>query len=194
MSNELWEQTVRPGLRGMARAVYAPATLLTSTDDTVTFSLPNVVHREKCEQHREAVEAAIRTVTGRKSDVRLVVEGEAGHPDAAPAVQRPEPSTPAAPSAPSPASTVEAPGDPGSIGASDPHDTVDPPRPAGSSMESRNPSQTAVGAPSSPIDDPIDDEDVDLDDLVDVPPESVKSPIERLAEAFPGSELIDERT
>ncbi len=46
----------------------------------------------------------------------------------------------------------------------------------------------------APIDDPIDDEDVDLDDLVDVPPESVKSPIERLAEAFPGSELIDERS
>ncbi len=46
----------------------------------------------------------------------------------------------------------------------------------------------------APIDDPIDDDDVDLDDLVDVPPESVKSPIDRLAEAFPGSELIDERS
>ena len=47
---------------------------------------------------------------------------------------------------------------------------------------------------AAPIDDPPDDDDVDLDDLVDVPPESVKSPIDRLAEAFPGSELIDERT
>ena len=37
-----------------------------------------------------------------------------------------------------------------------------------------------------------DDDDVDLDDLTDAPPESVKSPIERLAEAFPGSELIEE--
>jgi DNA polymerase-3 subunit gamma/tau len=36
------------------------------------------------------------------------------------------------------------------------------------------------------------DEDVDLDDLVDAPPESVKTPIDRLAEAFPGSELVDE--
>jgi DNA polymerase-3 subunit gamma/tau len=54
---------------------------------------------------------------------------------------------------------------------------------------------TVSSAPSgSPIDDQIDDEDVDLDDLVDVPPDSVKSPIERLAEAFPGSELIDERS
>ena len=36
------------------------------------------------------------------------------------------------------------------------------------------------------------DEDIDLDDLVDAPPESVKTPIDRLAEAFPGSELIEE--
>ncbi|MGA9277655.1 MAG: hypothetical protein WBV89_11885, partial [Ilumatobacter sp.] len=37
-----------------------------------------------------------------------------------------------------------------------------------------------------------DDDDVDLDGLVDVPPESVKSPVDRLAEAFPGSELVDD--
>jgi len=37
-----------------------------------------------------------------------------------------------------------------------------------------------------------DDDEVDLDDLVDAPPETVKTPIDRLAEAFPGSELIEE--
>ena len=51
-------------LRGMTRAVYAPATLVRAADGAVTFSLPNVAHREKCEQHRDAVEAAIRTATG----------------------------------------------------------------------------------------------------------------------------------
>jgi DNA polymerase-3 subunit gamma/tau len=39
---------------------------------------------------------------------------------------------------------------------------------------------------------PADDE-VDLTDLVDAPPESVVSPIDRLAQAFPGSELMDEQ-
>lgn len=39
---------------------------------------------------------------------------------------------------------------------------------------------------------PADDE-IDLHDLVDAPPESVVSPIDRLAQAFPGSELLDER-
>jgi DNA polymerase-3 subunit gamma/tau len=39
---------------------------------------------------------------------------------------------------------------------------------------------------------PADDE-VDLHDLTDAPPDTVVSPIDRLAQAFPGSELIDER-
>jgi DNA polymerase III subunit gamma/tau len=39
---------------------------------------------------------------------------------------------------------------------------------------------------------PADDE-VDTSDLIDVPPEDVVSPIDRLAQAFPGSEIIDER-
>jgi DNA polymerase-3 subunit gamma/tau len=38
-----------------------------------------------------------------------------------------------------------------------------------------------------------DDDEVDLDDLVDAPPEAVKTPIDRLAEAFPGSEMVDDQ-
>jgi len=37
------------------------------------------------------------------------------------------------------------------------------------------------------------DEDVDTGDLVDVPPEAIISPIDRLTQAFPGSEIIEER-
>ena len=37
------------------------------------------------------------------------------------------------------------------------------------------------------------DHEIDLHDLVDAPPDSVVSPIDRLAQAFPGSELLDER-
>jgi DNA polymerase-3 subunit gamma/tau len=38
------------------------------------------------------------------------------------------------------------------------------------------------------------DEDVDTGDLVDVPPDAIISPIDRLTQAFPGSEIIDERS
>lgn len=39
---------------------------------------------------------------------------------------------------------------------------------------------------------PPPDDEVDLDDLVDAPPEAVVSPVDRLAQAFPGSQIIDE--
>jgi DNA polymerase-3 subunit gamma/tau len=39
---------------------------------------------------------------------------------------------------------------------------------------------------------PPDDEDVDLNDLVDAPPESVVSPTDRLLQAFPGSQMVEE--
>ena len=194
MSAEQWEQTVRPGLRGMARAVYAPATLLTSTTDLVTFSLPNTVHREKCEQHRSAVETAIRSVTGRQTEVALIVEGEDGA-GAAPSISvsrrrsgrlRRSPPHVSPEGAGTPSATVPATVRPGAVDDDEPAAAADPPVPA--------PVPSAVAPVVAPIDDPIDDDDVDLDDLVDVPPESVKSPIDRLAEAFPGSELIDERS
>jgi DNA polymerase III subunit gamma/tau len=50
------------------------------------------------------------------------------------------------------------------------------------------PTDDAAG-PASPSDDP--DADIDLDDLTDAPPESVLTPLDRIAQAFPGSELLD---
>ncbi len=43
-----------------------------------------------------------------------------------------------------------------------------------------------------PEPEPERDEDIDISDLTDVPPESIKTPIDRLAEAFPGSELVND--
>ena len=51
----------------------------------------------------------------------------------------------------------------------------------------------ATVVPLHPAGPPPADDEIDLHDLVDAPPESVVSPIDRLAQAFPGSELIDER-
>jgi DNA polymerase-3 subunit gamma/tau len=42
---------------------------------------------------------------------------------------------------------------------------------------------------------PVDDqpvEEIDLSELTDAPPEAVRTPIDRLAEAFPGSEFVAE--
>ena len=39
---------------------------------------------------------------------------------------------------------------------------------------------------------PPDDDDVDITDLVDAPPDSVQSPTDRLLQAFPGSQMVEE--
>ena len=38
-----------------------------------------------------------------------------------------------------------------------------------------------------------DEADIDLSDLTDVPPESVVGPVDRILQAFPGSQELDER-
>ena len=71
------------------------------------------------------------------------------------------------------------------------------PRPEQSGQPATSqPSQSQPGADPGPTDPgPSDSEseaEIDLNDLVDAPPESVLSPVDRLAQAFPGAELIDD--
>jgi DNA polymerase-3 subunit gamma/tau len=177
ISIEMWENTVRPSLRGMARAVYAPAVFMRSTDSSLTLSVPNAVHREKCEQHRSAVETALSELVGSKVQVELVDDegGGGGGPsrraDGEQSV-KPEKSAGTKPNQPDKASTTRA-------------------------NQATNEGQAAESVESEPAtvqaDELQHDDEIDLDDLVDAPPESVKTPINRLAEAFPGSELIEER-
>ncbi len=160
-----WENAVRPSLRGMPRAIYAPANFLGSSDGVLRLSVPNAVHLGKCEQHRGAVEQALTAHAGAPIRIELVDgDGGGGGDQSGPADAGR--STGAAP-------------DPGPRDAAP---SPDEPTSGGDGGE-------LATAPPEPL---PDDDDVDLDDLVDAPPESVKSPIDRLAEAFPGSELIEE--
>jgi DNA polymerase-3 subunit gamma/tau len=156
-----WENSLRPSLRGMPRAIYAPATFIRCDDGVLTLSVPNAVHLAKCEEHRAAVEQMLSTHAGVPFSVALVDGGSGGGGGGGGGVSD------RSPTAPSAAELHDVPVDPAD-------DDDEPP-------------QGAVGAAELP-----DDDDVDLDDLVDAPPESVKTPIDRLAEAFPGSELIEE--
>lgn len=174
-----WENTIRPALRRMARAVYAPADFVSSTHTMVTLSVPNAVHRKKCEQERPTVEAAIAEYTGAPVSVELVSgpgeDGDGGGGGGERVAPTPNGETQGTgPTPPDRAPSVAA--------------DVD---------EGRGQNEASVPGlstlpPSLPPRSFPDDDDIDLDDLVEAPPESVKTPIDRLAEAFPGSELIVE--
>jgi DNA polymerase-3 subunit gamma/tau len=77
-----------------------------------------------------------------------------------------------------------------------PHDDDEPSTPASRPAPPTAAPATAPGA-TQPATQPdggdLDDAaEIDMSELVDAPPESVKTPIDRLAEAFPGSEMVTE--
>jgi len=221
-----WE-TVRPQLRGMARAVFSPATLVASSAGSVTLGLPNDTHRTKCEQHRSIVEQALAAHTGAAVAVELVVEGGGSDPSGASSGGSGGGSNSAV-AAGAPDATTAPPRSTGGDGAATAmsagalaHDTAPSPElEASTAPVSESAHLSVVPAPESdavpngraiaeqarvqgPEPDPEaglqtiaetlpEEDDVDLDDLVDAPPDTVKTPIDRLAEAFPGSELVDD--
>lgn len=63
--------------------------------------------------------------------------------------------------------------------------------PATAGNDATGTSPDGSSTPSSTRHDDNDD-DIDLDDLTDAPPEATLSPIDRLAQAFPGAELVDD--
>jgi len=242
MTQPVWDDTVKPALRGMARAVYSPATYVSNSDTTLTLSLPNPVHRDKCEQHRGAVETALAAAVGSPVTLDLVIAGDdGGDGGSAGGSGGPAPTTSETPA--------------GGGGTADPQQTtssasnsepIDPSHPAAGALadaaapsdlaeDSRrvasepalqHPSATPVPeaapresprraaerkaaeaasngtAPAEGDDESAaseaeihvlpQDHEVDLTELVDAPPETVKTPIDRLAEAFPGSELVSD--
>jgi DNA polymerase-3 subunit gamma/tau len=182
---DAWDNTIRPALRGMARAVYGPTVFVRSTDSSLTLSVPNAVHRTKCEEQRAAVEAALAAFAGGPITVELIDGGDGGGAGVRGAAEPSEPSAPAGSPAPSPG--------PVDAGAGAPAGAASSPRVRGLAAAAATAAGDSIDdeSPAGFVDLPDDDE-VDLDDLIDAPPETVKSPIDRLAEAFPGSELIEE--
>ncbi len=160
-----WSAEIVPSLKPLVRAIFSVPRVLGVRDGALTLGAPNDAHRTKCEQHRAEVERIATGVIG--APVRVVVVTDT--------TARPDDHDPV-----------------------DPRDHADPRDHQGGAA--RGPGRSGAGAAAvvalhpggpPPADDP---DDIDLDDLVDAPPESVVSPIDRLAQAFPGSELLDERT
>ena len=219
---EHWEQ-VRAGLKGMARAVFAPAEFVEAASGSVTLRLPNDTHRQKCEQHRAAVEQALTSIVGDAVALELVTggsgpgdgpgrgsgpSGAGGGLDEAvttaastPAERGPRAAGPNGGASAAMAAAVAAVADDEPMPDADdtPRLQSVPDVPSAASGRAIADAARAAGPESDgdevaavPLAELPDDDEVDLDDLVDAPPEAVRTPMDRLAEAFPGSELVDD--
>ena len=226
MSQAMWDDTVKPGLRGMTRAVFSPATYVSNNDTTLTLSLPNPVHRDKCEQHRTAVEQALAASVGSPVTLDLVIAGGGGPGGGSGESSDPSGGNQAAAAGEPGAGTASGPGAPAAVASAD-NEPIDPSHPAAGALAEERTDASADGAhqparesprraaerkaaeaaangavPAGDDNEPSvadaeihvlpEDHEVDITELIDAPPESVKTPIDRLAEAFPGSELVTE--
>ncbi|MFW2335963.1 DNA polymerase III subunit gamma/tau [Ilumatobacter sp.] len=162
---DAWEQTVKSQVKPLVRALYSAGSFVGNRGDTWLFSVPNEAHGSKCNEHRADVEAALSNVVGAPVTIEFVSGGSPVHEHEA---------TSSAPTAPPDRSVAPA----------APHERTAASPPAERSAEPVEP-EPAPHVPEA-------DEDVDLHELTDAPPESVKTPIDRLAEAFPGSELMSD--
>jgi len=168
---DAWEGIVKSQVKPLVRALFSAGSFLGNTGDTWQFGIPNEAHGAKCNEHRPAVEAALSQAVGGPVTIEFVVSGRhrdehAVAPRSATPAPKPDPTPAAAP--------------------------VPAPTPAANVVDDRSPEPPPAAEPEPPAYEPPPDHEVDLHDLTDAPPETVKTPIDRLAEAFPGSELIND--
>lgn len=194
-----WNQ-IKGGLRGITRALFSPSTFVSSGLNSLTIGLPNDSHRAKCEQHRKAIELSLSQHMGSTVVVKLIDNGggggESSPTDPVPSSDTaPAAATTSAPSAPASESATPSAGNSGAD-VSGVNLRVVPDAASGRAIAEQarqagpepDPEETIVPVLAALP----DDDEVDLDDLVDAPPDTVKTPIDRLADAFPGSELVDD--
>jgi DNA polymerase-3 subunit gamma/tau len=169
---EAWEASVKAGLKPLVRALFSAGSFTGHDGATWQFSVPNAAHGRKCDEHRADVEAALSAAVG--SAVTIVIgEGATDSTDRSAPMSRTTSPTAASPSSSSSASSSSA--SSSSVPAS--------------ARSARTRDDEPIEADAS-VSATIDDEPIDPDELTDAPPEAVLTPIDRLAQAFPGSELV----
>lgn len=169
--DEIWEQQVRPNLKPFVRALYSAGSFTrhdSAADRTSDwyFSVPNSQHGEKCEEHRLVVEAALSAAWGASVKVMISVGGAQRSRETTDQIEKLSFSTENS----SDGSLTE------------------------TKKVSSNSPQTATAVANEALikRSRAEEAEIDLSDLIDAPPESVVSPVDRLAQAFPGAELIDD--
>ena len=73
---EIWEQQALPALSARARARFQAATIVSVSEGQVRFELPNETHRERCEQMKDEIEAALRNALETPVQVDLTAAPE----------------------------------------------------------------------------------------------------------------------
>lgn len=72
-----WTETVLPTLGGLTKAMFSVGRFVSADGATAVLALPNEVHRQKCEQKRPEVEAALSAALPAPVALTLIVDDDA---------------------------------------------------------------------------------------------------------------------
>ncbi|MCU1503007.1 MAG: dnaX [Ilumatobacteraceae bacterium] len=175
-----WSEVV-PTLRGIARPLFSAVTVLGERDGKLAIGTPNEAHRTRSSAHVAELEAAVATIVGATVSVLLVVDGAAD----------PEGLLGDSPMIGAGSAARVVPLKARAANTSVRRDAPDPGVVADAEGESDLGAAADQTAPDQHTDE--SDEAIDMSALTDVPPESVLGPVDRLLQAFPGSQEMDER-
>jgi len=171
---DAWDRSLKSTITPlMVRALFAAGTFVEGSGERWKFDLPSPAHATRCEPHRAAIESQLSALVGHAVSIEFVTgtardaqDGGAntgGHRDVQ--EQQSTDMSVAVPKAPS--------------------------KPA---IERAKAAAAAVVEEevAAVADEPVfeADDEIDLSDLTDAPPESVRTPLDKLTEAFPGSQFI----
>ena len=213
---DAWDQSLKSTITPlMVRALFAAGTFVSGNGERWKFDLPSAAHATRCEPHRAIIESQLAALVGHPVSIEFVTgtardadePGTGGAGAHARQQQQPPPAdsrggstkpvstlpTDAARSQPNdeerrhrsadtPAASVAAPVDNTPRATSKP--AIERARAAAAADTE---AATAAEAPV-PVFEP--DDEIDLSDLTDAPPESVRTPLDHLTDAFPGSQMI----
>ncbi len=79
-----WGDSVLRSLSPKAKSRFGVGRFVAADGGVATFSLPNAIHRDRCEEIRPEVERALSTHFGRPVALRLITEEQAPSPASPP--------------------------------------------------------------------------------------------------------------
>jgi len=216
---DAWDRSLKSNITPlMVRALFAAGTFVSGNGERWKFDLPSAAHATRCEPHRAIIESQLAALVGHPVSIEFVT-GTAHDTDepgtsaagtsalprqqplansaetraSAEAVRSKPPTDTGSSSQPNlmerrdrsadtPATSVAAPAEITPRATSQP--AIERARAAAAAD-----TEAAVAATAPvPVFEP--DDEIDLSDLTDAPPESVRTPLDHLTDAFPGSQMV----
>jgi DNA polymerase-3 subunit gamma/tau len=216
---DAWDRSLKSTITPlMVRALFAAGTFVSGSGERWKFDLPSEAHATRCEPHRATIESQLAALVGHPVSIEFVTgtiraSDETGHTKAGQQeVQRQHEAEGRSTTAGSAAAVRPKPsGKSGSDQGQDEersHRAPDAPNPSAAGSADNAPkaasrpaierAKAAAAASATelevevvaavPVFEP--DDEIDLSDLTDAPPESVRTPLDHLTDAFPGSQFI----